>query len=152
MSSTILRRSRGVLVTAVSWALLWLPVGLLDVLIERAPPECLYCPSNWWVLFLGIWSLTGAVSGAAFAVVLMIAERRHSLAELSMLRIATWGAIGAAVVPVAFLAMALAEYGLEDVAWVRTALVIGLAAGLGAVCAIGTLALARRGQASSLAA
>ena len=152
MSSTILRRSRGVLVTAVSWALLWLPVGLLDVLIEGAPPECLYCPSNWLVLFLGIWSLTGAVSGAAFAVVLMIAERRHSLAELSMLRIASWGAIGAAVVPVAFLAMALAEYGLEDVAWVRSALVIGLATGLGAVCAIGTLALARRGQASSLAA
>ena len=152
MSSAIVRRFRAVLVTAVSWALFWLPAGLLDVLIEGTPPDCLFCPSNWFVLFLGVWSLTGAASGAAFAVLLMIAERRHSLAELSMLRMASWGAIGAAVVPVAFLAIALAKYGLEEVAWVRTAFVIGLAAGLGAVCAIGTLALARRGQTCSLAA
>ena len=152
MRSRIIRRLRGVLVTAFSWVVLWLPVGVLIGLVEGTPPECLYCPPNWFLLFLLAWSITAAVSGAAFSIVLMIAERRHSLAELSMARMASWGAIGAAVVPVVLMATDMIASGSDGVAWGRAATVTVLAACLGAACASATLALARRGQASSLAA
>ena len=147
----MVRRLRAVLVTALSWAVFWLPFGFLMPLFRGPPPECLYCPPNWFILFLLTWCLSGGVSGAAFALVLMIAERRHSLAELSMARVASWGAIGAAILPLVLVMADIVQSGLAGFAWGGAAVILGIAGSLGAVCATVTLALARRGQTSSLA-
>ena len=143
-----MHRLRGVLGTALTWALVWLPVGVVMALIAfsaRRDVICLYCPPFWdWFPFLVLrWTLWGAVSGGVFAIVLMIAERRRSLAELSFTRTALWGAVGSLSLPAAFIvrdaiqAGALIEGRLAGLSVVLTA-------GLGAACAAGTLRIARQ--------
>ena len=136
------RRLRGVLGTALIWALVWLPIGVVLLLWRNSRDiECFYCPPALSVL--GIWTGWGAVSGAVFATVLMIAERRHALAELSIGRIAVWGALGALSAPLAITVAEVMQPGpYTDLTF--TAGVLGLSALLGAGCASGTVALARR--------
>ncbi len=141
-------RLRGILGTALTWAVVWLPVGVVMALIAlnaRGDVICLYCPPfwEWFPPFLLSWTLWGAVSGAVFAIVLMIAERRRSLAELSFTRTALWGALGSLALPAALMARdgfvrgVLIEGGLMFLPLV-------LIAGLGAACAAGTLRVARQ--------
>jgi hypothetical protein len=138
------RRLRGVLVAALIWAIVWLPLGLALPWLRRRPPDqCVYCPPGFVIRFLTLWTLWGALSGAIFAVVLAIAERRHTLAELSFARVAVWGAIGSLALPAALtiLDVVRATFPSER----RFVLIaLGIAAALGAGCAAGTLALARR--------
>ena len=86
--------------------------------------------------------LWGVVSGAAFALALVVAERQRSLADLSMFRVAPWGAVGANVLPVVFFVIVLAQayVGLLG----PFVIVASVCAALGAGSAAGTLALARR--------
>jgi len=139
-----MRRLRGILVAAIIWAVVWLPLGHALPWLRRRPlDQCVYCPPDFVFRFLTIWTLWGALSGAIFAVVLATAERRHTLAELSFGRVAVWGAIGSLALPGALTIADLMRSALpSDWRFVFTAL--GIAAALGAGCAAGTLALARR--------
>ena len=147
----MLRRLRGILGTALTWALVWLPLGFLVPLLRRPPSECLYCPPDWFGRFLLLWVLWGAVSGAVFAVVLMIAERSRSLLDLSLLRTASWGAIGAIALPLLATIIDVNRSTYWSMNWQFIGLVLAVSAGLGAVCAAATLAMVRRGRASGSA-
>jgi hypothetical protein len=142
-----MHRLRGVLGTALTWALVWLPVGVVMGLIAlnaRREVMCLYCPPfwDWFPLFVLSWTLWGAVSGGVFAIVLMIAERRRSLAELSFTRTALWGAVGSLSLPAALMVRDAIQSGvlIERLG----VLPVVLTAGLGAACAAGTLRIARQ--------
>jgi hypothetical protein len=75
----IIRRIRAMLRTAVVWSAAWTVPGL-------------------------VWTCVGAISGAAFALTLSVAERRRSsLGTLSMRRVVSWGAIGGAALPLVVL-------------------------------------------------
>ena len=139
-----MRRLRGILVAAVIWAIVWLPLGLALPWLRRRPlDQCVYCPPSFVIRFLGIWTLWGALSGAIFAVVLAIAERRRTLADLSFARVAVWGAIGSLALPGAMtISDVMRSAAPDSERFVLMAL--GIAAALGAGCAAGTLALARR--------
>ncbi len=141
-----MHRLRGILGTAITWAIVWLPVGLVVALFLTGP-DCLYCNPNWRLYFVLFGALWGGVSGAAFAVVLMLTERRRTFADLTLARTAMWGAVGAAAVPGVLMIWGLLRYGtrsslVTDVQF--TAITLTICAALGAACAAATLRIARR--------
>ena len=141
----MLRRLRGVLGTALIWALAWLPLGFLVPLLRGAPPECLYCPTAWFIRFLVTWVGWGAVSGVLFAVVLMRAERSRSLGELSLPRTATWGAVGTIGLPLFLTIVDVIQVNYSTREWQFALVALTVAAGMGALCGAATLAMSRRG-------
>jgi hypothetical protein len=121
-----LRRVRGVVGTALAWAAAWAIPGLL----AGVP----------------LWILAGAISGAGFAVVFATAERQRRLEDLSLKRMAAWGALGA-VVSAALatpLLVVLTGGALEIVPFLAAVTV------LGAGSAVGTVAIAKRAAGPSL--
>ena len=145
----MLRQLRAILSVATVWALVWLPIGAVVALYATSrppqPSDLLHRPVEFRV-FLSVWTVWGALSGAAFALVLRSAERRRRLAELSLGRTALWGGLGAIAIPALLVALDLlrGSIGSPLYDW-RPALVsLVTSAILGASSAAATLALARR--------
>lgn len=134
----LFRRLRGIIGAALTWAVIWLPVGLVLLLARPASDVARS------IRLLSIWEVWGASSGAIFAIVLALAERNHTLAELSLLRVTAWGAIGAMVLPILLTVSALLRWNLTSLDWWIALMVLAVGAALGAVCAGVTFALARR--------
>lgn len=94
-----LRKCRGALGIAVTWGAVWaaifaalgLTVGLLD-------PDSID-PGEGPVRVAWIGAIYGLVSGAAFAVLLALAEGRKAIRDLSLSRAAVWGMLGTAAFP-----------------------------------------------------
>ena len=84
----------------------------------------------------------GFLAGASFAVILSVAERHHSLEDLSLRRVALWGAGGGLVLSLIPLAAGI------PMAYLLGPLVIN--AGIGAGMATGSVILARRAESRSL--
>lgn len=147
--SPLLRRLRGIGSTALLWATTWLvigaAVGIATIRTTDFDERVAYWPQLAAVLFL--WSAWGAVSGVAFAVAVAVAERRVSLAELSMVRTAMWGGLGSAGVPAVFMLISYFQTGPRDI--VPYAIVVVSSASLGAALAAASLALARRAPRSA---
>jgi hypothetical protein len=129
-----LRRIRGALGTAVTWALAWsgvgIAVGLLNVVLAGAPLGAVMAT------FAVAWAKMGFIGGAIFSVVVGVAERRRAFHEMSVPRFAAWGALGALVfgLPIA----AALGFTAEMVVGFSTVVL------LGAGSAAGSLAIARR--------
>ena len=118
--TSFVTRLRGIVGTAVAWGAAWAVPGLL-----AGVPQ---------------WILVGALAGAGFATALTMAERRRRLEQLTLGRVAAWGALGAVVsaavaTPVLLLATGGALQLLPFLAAVG---------GLGAGSAAGTVAVAQR--------
>jgi len=145
----VLRRLRAGLAIAITWALVWLPIGLgLAVYADARPPQ----PSDVirrpvsMALFVTAWTAWGWISGGVFALILRMVERRRSLVDLSLGRTAVWGALGSMTVPAVLtlndlLSMPV-SFRLYD--WQFVLVALSLSAALGAGCAVATLGLARR--------
>lgn len=134
------RRLRGVLGTAFVWAMAWLPFALVVMLLNDLSEPYDRLPATALMMEWIVW---GGFSGAVFALLLMWAERRRTLAQLSAWRVALWGACGAALGPAAL--MVVAAFTPSDFGWIGVAtIVVGTSAALGAACASGTLLLARK--------
>jgi hypothetical protein len=82
-----LRRRRGIIGTGLAWAVGGIAAfsGLLA--LRGAPWEIILTsiPTGAWM---------GFVCGSAFAGILIVTERRRKLEDLSLRRVALWGAIG----------------------------------------------------------
>jgi hypothetical protein len=140
----ILRVLRGVLKTALTWAVVWTPFALISYGMATALGAEL--PPGLLVGFFVGKALTGAVSGALFAGLLAIAGRRRTFDSITLPWIAGLGAVGGGLFPVAIRAT---MFAFTDIALPTSALLAGLATSmvLGAGCASLTLAIARRGPA-----
>lgn len=121
---------RGALSVGLTWSVLWIAFGvvLMTVLWIVAPADI--GPGEGPGKALPILGLVGLLSGVGFASLLSLAERRRALGELSLGRVALWGMLGSAAVPL--LMGADASMGV-------------LTGTLGALFAAGSVALARRG-------
>jgi hypothetical protein len=149
-----MRRLRAILTTAALWATVWVlgTLGFLAVawvFIERVP---LSGALFEFVLIASLLSaITGAISGSAFAIALMVAERRRTLDALSKARVALWGAVGGAALPAALLVLTRIwpEFGIAGVTFrltglTRTLVTLLASGAFGAGLAITHLVLARR--------
>lgn len=131
------------------WALVWLPIGLaLALYAASSPPQ----PSDiisrpvsvpW---FVTAWTAWGGISGTGFALILGFTEHRRSIGELSLARIAAWGALGAMTVPTVLMLVEIltTPLSLHFYDWRLPLVVLAASATLGGVCGAVTLTLARR--------
>ena len=134
---------------ALIWGLAWLPIGLeLALYAATRPPSPSDVISRPLAIpfFVTAWAAWGAISGAVFAVVSTVTERRGSLENLSTVRTAIWGAIGAVALPLLLTAIDLLRSPLGSLGygWRFPVLALAASATLGATCAAATLGLARR--------
>ena len=141
----IWKRIRGIVGTALSWAIPWSLTGValaITTIVFGAYPGIRGILEFVGLVatFYGIW---GAISGGIFAVVLAAAEHRRALKELTMGRVIAWGAVGSLIVPLLFVILLSRVY---DDALIPSLPLFAIPAALGAVSAAGTLSLARRAE------
>jgi hypothetical protein len=126
----ILRRLRGVVGIGLTWAVGWgLVGGLLTAILRIFRPGDFDAGENELVA-AALFAMAGFLCGTAFSLLFALAERRRAVDDLSVLRSAVWGGLGAAALP--FLT------SMNDSMAV-------LCAPLGAAFAAGAVALAKQG-------
>jgi hypothetical protein len=142
----IWRRIRGICGVAITWGIAWGVLGSAWTLAQlwwvRRHNPALQTFSMLdvvpWMFF--VWAVLGTLSGAIFAGLLARLERRRSIDELVPGRVAVWGALGGASLPL--LAVALGALGGQaPIGWLSAPVIAG---GLGALCAATSLRLAKR--------
>jgi hypothetical protein len=123
-----LRSIRGAFGIGLTWGAAWFAAGLAFMVVAAPHPEN---------PFFVAWGALGFVAGITFAGLLGIIERRRGIDQLSLKRVAGWGAAGGLS-----LAIVVQIAGLSG----DFLLLAPLFALAGAGCAAGTLALARKGD------
>jgi hypothetical protein len=130
-----LRKIRGILSMAVLWSAgfvaFWFLLGTIIRLVD--PPSI--DPGEGPFEMAPLFAALGAIAGTVFGVTLSLGERKRTLAELKLSRMALWGAIGGAAMPLV-LGKPLGN--------------LAVFAPLGALLATGSLALARRAMRTEL--
>jgi len=133
-----LRRIQGAMGIGMTWALGWAVVGAIFgatiAIITGAPPSAL--GPLWGQAMGGL----GFVGGVAFSCILVLAERRRSLADFSLPRFTAWGALGGLIA--GLLIAGMVGTGVKALLLLDS-IIIGTFAILGAGSAAGSLALAR---------
>jgi len=97
-----LRRIRGALGMAVTWAAAWFAVGFVPRWIFGV-----YSDLPFPLLFGGL----GFFAGVTFSGVLVLTESRRRLDQLSLPRVAAWGAIGGVLLSALFVSGASLGWG-----------------------------------------
>ena len=135
----IFRRLRGIIGTGLTWAVGWVGANAL-LGIATGVPLAFFLPLSMTAFAQGF------VAGGAFATILSIAERRHTLDELSLKRVALWGGIGGMIIVLPAIPYML-SFGLPLSRIFVPVVIDGL---IGAGFASGSVALARQGDAKLL--
>ena len=133
---------RVVLAATLLWALAWTLIGVVVALNDRS--QFGLGVLTWGLVAARVktWVVLGAITGALFAIGLMIVERSRPLGTLQTRRVAIWGAIAALVLPALVLAPDVIEIGVAVLAGSAMA-ILGMAAVLGAGSAALTLRFAQ---------
>ncbi|MBW3572917.1 MAG: hypothetical protein KY467_17610 [Gemmatimonadetes bacterium] len=132
-----LRRIRGAIGMGLTWALVWAPVAVLIGMVVD-PDGSL---DEMWP---AIGAYPGFLGGVVFAAVLGIAARRRRLDQLTLARVAAWGALAGLLVGV--LPFTVGESTSKLPLWLLASVVIGSITLLSALSAAGSLALARMAE------
>ena len=138
-----LRKLRAVSVIALTWGLIWLPMGVAVGVMENHRGADFIPSPTWFSMAFALW---GAVSGALFAFLLMLSETGRKLAELPLIRVAIWGGLGCLSLPLVITGIDLASgpWTFSTYDWLPVLVALAVSAALGAMCAAGTVALVRR--------
>ena len=123
-----LRRIRGALGMGLTWGIAWFIPGFIPRWVLGMDGDLPFP-----ILFFGL----GFVAGVTFSALLALTEGRRRLDQMSIPRIAAWGAAGGLVLSALFVRGV--PYSLVQVLGISTTLVLASAA-----CASGSLLLARR--------
>jgi hypothetical protein len=138
--STWLRRIRASLTMGVLWAAGWGFVGgLIELADNVIPGLTIFDSVDMWIQTLAI---PGFLGGALFATALSLGDGRRRFAELSLPRIAVWGALGGVALGALGLSLGLGRSALGAF-WLRTVVVMTPLTVLCSASAVATLALAR---------
>src|SRR5215475_270927 len=131
---SLLRRIRGAIGMGVTWAAAWFAVGFVPRWVLGIESDLPFP-----ILFGGL----GFIAGVTFSGLLVLTEGRRRFDQMSLPRFAAWGAVGGLLLSALFLRGTSAGWG--EVLAISTTL-----ATASAVCASGSLALARRGVSREL--
>ena len=132
-----LKRIRGAVVMGVIWAAVWAPAAVLIGTGIIDPDNSM---DEMWVM---VGAIPGFLSGVVFSAVLGVASRRRRLEELSISRVASWGAwAGLAIGILPFL---IGDRGGRPVLPLAAVVITSFTL-LSALSAAASLALAQRGQ------
>ena len=125
-----LRRVRGAIGMGLLWGAAWAVVGMV--------PRWLF-GFNADVPFPLVFGVLGFIAGVTFSGLLMVTEGRRTLDQMSLPRFAGWGALGGFLLSALF--TRVASLGLADVLAIVPIFTVA-----SALCASGTLAMARRAE------
>ena len=151
----LLRRLKAVIVTALIWAGLWIPLSIAGGVLWyfQTPPYDLIMgpgalpqrpPALPIIARVATgWTIWAAVVGAFFALILFGAERKHTVPELSVRRFAIWGALSAMSLQVFLVTLDFIIEGPFSLSWRFFAMILSTGT-FGALCAAGMLRLAQR--------
>ena len=146
----LIRQLRGALGITLLWGLMWLPLGVGFGLWRYLTIRCrefveihCYAGSAWSAISPNVWLWTawGAINGFLFAAMLSVLESRRSVSQLSVLRLAVWGAVGAMPLPSVLAIVVSREQGWTW--WLLVPFVIAIT--VGSICAALTAGVAIRG-------
>ena len=140
------RRVRGAIGLGVAWAVGWVFVGVLIGVASNLVPGTVF--DTFFEVFdapLPALAMPGFLGGVLFSAVLGVAERGRRVEQLSLARVAAWGAAGGlllALVPATLVAAGLATANVD--VWRLTAMIGVPLTLLGTLSATGSLLVARR--------
>ena len=123
-----MRRMCGALGMGFTWAVAWSVVGLV--------PRWLF-GFNTDAPFPIIFGVLGFIAGVIFSGLLMLTEGRRGFDQMTLSRFAAWGAVGGLLLSALF--AKAASLGWADVLAIAPTFAVACA-----ICASGSLALARR--------
>jgi len=129
--NTVLRRLRGVIGVGLTWGVMWAALTVALGLVMRFTIPGSIDPGEGELLIGAMVGFVGLVSGVCFGLLLSFAEKRKTIVDLSLVRVAIWGILGSAALPLLT--------GMQDK-------LILITCPLGAVFAAGTVAMARSGE------
>ncbi len=141
MLQKVVRRVRGLLGVGLTWGTLWggIGAGLGFVLGLINPAVWAFDnPVALWGLGMAAY---GFVSGIGCGTLLLLGEGSKLLRDLSLKRVAMWGILGSAAVPLLFLPFFEVGTTILDIAGA-----MGVTAMLGGTFAPGAVAMARRAE------
>ena len=95
----LVRRLRGALGIGVTWGVLCATIGLVLGLVVGVVSPDQIDPGEGPGKVAAVLGLVGFLSGLGFAGLFFVAERRRTIHELSLGRVALWGLLGAAAIP-----------------------------------------------------
>jgi Uma2 family endonuclease len=123
-----LRRIRGAIGMGFTWALAWFIAGMVPRWVLGINAD---------VPFPLVFGVLGFLAGVTFSGVILVTERRRSFDQISIPRFAAWGALGGLLLSAVFSRMA--SLGWADVMMIAPTFALS-----SALCASGSLAIARR--------
>lgn len=140
----LLRRLRGLAGVGIMWGAMWAGIGAgVGLVIGIVNPEVWRWtnPIIEWAYGMGLY---GFVSGVGFGTLLSLKEGRKRLFDLSLGRVALWGLLGSAAVPVIF--SILGVFGVAGASVVDIIEAMVVTGFLGGTFAPGSVAIARSAQ------
>lgn len=123
-----LRRIRGAIGMGVTWGAAWAVAGVALAVVTRFAADA---------PFPLVFGALGFIAGVIFSAFLALTEGRRRFDQMSLPRFAAWGATGGVVLSALFARAA-------SLAWGDVLVIAPTFALASAVCASGSLALARR--------
>jgi hypothetical protein len=123
-----LRRVRGAIGMGFTWAVAWSVAGLVTRWVLGFNPD---------VPFPLVFGVLGFIAGVTFSGLVVLTEGRRRFDQISLPRFAGWGAMGGLLLSALFAKAASLEWG--DVLAIAPTFALA-----SAVCASGSLAVARR--------
>jgi len=123
-----MRRFRGAIGMGFTWAAAWGAAGMV--------PRWLF-GFNTDVPFPLVFGVLGFIAGVIFSGLLMLTEGRRGFDQMTLPRFAAWGAVGGVLLSAIFTRAA-------SLGWADALAIAPTFAVAGAICASGSLALARR--------
>lgn len=152
-----LRRLRGALGIGITWAVGWAITGI------GIGVTSLFTPFLPWDVFFDVFdaplpalAVPGFFGGVLYAMIVGIAGRRQHFEDLTMARVARWGALGGfllSCMPSVLMALGLATANPEHLPSLPLPLLLGPPfALLGAASAAATFRIARRARPARLSA
>ena len=123
-----MRRIRGAIGMGFTWGAAWSVAGLVPRWLFGFNPD---------VPFPLVFGVLGFIAGVMFSGLLMLTEGRRGFEQLTLPRFAAWGAVGGFLLSAIF--TRAASLGWADALAIAPAFAVA-----SAICASGSLALARR--------
>lgn len=137
---SLARRIRGLVGTALTWGVIGALIGIPAFIVVMRPWPLSAVRWERFIRLFSMWEVAafawGAAGGLAFALAFIALERSRRLSQLSLTRVAVWGALAGAVLPAILVGRQLvgsnpAYYGaiiaagaLGGAIWARIALAI----------------------------
>jgi hypothetical protein len=99
MVNAPLRKLRGLVGIGLAWGTLWAAVtAVIGIVIGVFDPDSID-PGESPLIAGAIVGFQGFVAGVGFGILLSLAETRRTILDLSLIRVAVWGTLASAALP-----------------------------------------------------